>query len=167
MDVRSGDGRGCGCGSEGIGWPWQSGPFTHSWRNCPMLVRNSWRNGPVRSARGDPGSGCSWMAGARGPLAEAQARAGGEVGSQVGSPVRGPDANRAEPGTGPAALASGESNGTLAMVTAPAGSAQWLYLIDTKNHAFAIYRLDPSDPKGTVKLEAARQYQWDLKLRTL
>ena len=109
------------------------------------------------------GVAVSWMAGARGPLAEAQARAGGEVGSQVGSPVRGPDANRAQQGQG-RLLASGESNGTLAMVTAPAGSAQWLYLIDTKNHAFAIYRLDPSNPKGTVKLEAARQYQWDLKL---
>ena len=50
------------------------------------------------------------------------------------------------------------------MVTAPSGSAQWLYLIDTKSHAFAIYRVDPSNPKGSVKLEAARQYQWDLKL---
>ena len=30
------------------------------------------------------------------------------------------------------------------MVTAPSGSFQWLYLIDTKSHAFAIYRLDPS-----------------------
>ena len=37
-------------------------------------------------------------------------------------------------------------------------------LIDTKSHAFAIYRLDPTDHKGTVKLEAARQYQWDMKL---
>jgi len=50
------------------------------------------------------------------------------------------------------------------MVTAPSGPAQWLYLIDTKSHAFAIYRLDPTNPKGSVKLEAARQYQWDLKL---
>ena len=109
------------------------------------------------------GVAISWMAGARGPLAEAQTRAGGEGGSQVGLPVRAPDANRAQQGQG-RLLASGEANGTLAMVTVPSGPAQWLYLIDTKSHAFAIYRLDPTNPKGSVKLEAARQYQWDLKL---
>ena len=109
------------------------------------------------------GVAISWMAGARGPLAEAQTRAGGEGGSQVGLPARGPDAGRAQQGQG-RLLASGEANGTLAMVTAPSGPAQWLYLIDTKSHAFAIYRVDPTNPKGSVKLEAARQYQWDLKL---
>jgi hypothetical protein len=109
------------------------------------------------------GVAISWMAGARGPLAEAQTRAGGGGGSQVGLPARGPDAGRAQQAQG-RLLASGEANGTLAMVTAPSGPAQWLYLVDTKSHAFAIYRLDPSNPKGSVKLEAARQYQWDLKL---
>ena len=109
------------------------------------------------------GVAISWMAGARGPLAEAQTRAGGEGGSQVGLPVRRPDASRAQQGQG-RLLASGEANGTLAMVTTPSGPAQWLYLIDTKSRAFAIYRLDPTNPKGSVKLEAARQYQWDLKL---
>jgi len=109
------------------------------------------------------GVAISWMAGARGRLAEAQTRAGGEGGSQVGLPVRGPDASRAQQGQG-RLLASGEANGTLAMVTTPSGPAQWLYLIDTKSRAFAIYRLDPTNPKGSVKLEAARQYQWDLKL---
>jgi hypothetical protein len=61
-------------------------------------------------------------------------------------------------------LAGGDANGTLAFVTSPAGSIQWLYLIDTKTRAFAVYRVDPGNPKGSVKLEAARQYQWDLKL---
>ena len=41
---------------------------------------------------------------------------------------------------------------------------QWLYLIDTKKRAFAVYRIDPSNAKGTVKLEASRQYKWDLEL---
>jgi hypothetical protein len=61
-------------------------------------------------------------------------------------------------------LAGGDANGTLALVTSPGGSVQLLYLIDTRNQAFAIYRVDPSNPKGSVKLEASRQYQWDLKL---
>jgi hypothetical protein len=39
-----------------------------------------------------------------------------------------------------------------------------LYLIDTRNQSFAVYRVDPQDPKGTLKLEATRQYRWDLKL---
>jgi len=49
-------------------------------------------------------------------------------------------------------------------VTSPSGSTQWLYLIDTRTQAFAIYRVDPTNHNGSVKLEAARQYQWDLKL---
>ncbi len=105
----------------------------------------------------------SWLAGARGTLAEAQTRAVGESGPLVGVPVRSPESSRQVPGQG-RLLAGGEANGTLAMVTSPPGSVQWLYLVDTKSRAFAIYRLDPSSTKGSVKLEAVRQYQWDLKL---
>jgi hypothetical protein len=43
-------------------------------------------------------------------------------------------------------------------------SGQYLYLIDTKTQAFAVYKVDPRDPKGAVKLEGARQYRWDLRL---
>jgi len=57
-----------------------------------------------------------------------------------------------------------ESSGTVAFSSTAGGNAQLLYLIDTRARAFAVYRVDPSNPKGTVKLEAARQYQWDLKL---
>jgi hypothetical protein len=57
-----------------------------------------------------------------------------------------------------------ESSGTVAFTSPLGGNAQLLYLIDTRSRAFAVYRVDPSNPKGTVKLEAARQYQWDLKL---
>ena len=60
--------------------------------------------------------------------------------------------------------ASGEASGTIAFTSGGNGSAQILYLIDTKTQAFAVYRVDPQNAKGTVKLEAARQYRWDLKL---
>ncbi len=75
-------------------------------------------------------------------------------------------------GHGPTARAQGmapasESNGTIAF-TSPANgsSSQMLYLIDTRSQAFAVYRVEPGNPKGTgtVKLEAARQYRYDLKL---
>ncbi|GAC1464650.1 MAG: hypothetical protein NVSMB9_03550 [Isosphaeraceae bacterium] len=65
---------------------------------------------------------------------------------------------------GAASQAGGETSGTCAFTSPAGGNAQLLYVIDTKARAFAVYRIDPSNPKGTVKLEAARQYQWDLKL---
>ena len=57
-----------------------------------------------------------------------------------------------------------EAAGTIAFTVAGPNSAQLFYLIDTRNQSFAIYRVDPQELKGTVKLEAARQYRWDLKL---
>jgi hypothetical protein len=57
-----------------------------------------------------------------------------------------------------------ETGGTIAFSSPAGGNAQLLYLIDTKARALAVYRVDPSNSKGTVKLEAVRQYQWDLKL---
>jgi hypothetical protein len=59
---------------------------------------------------------------------------------------------------------AGEASGTLAFTSPAGGTAQLLYLVDTKTRAFAIYRVDPANPKGTVKLEAARQYAFDLRL---
>lgn len=59
---------------------------------------------------------------------------------------------------------SAESSGTIAFTAGGNGSAQMLYLIDTKTQAFAVYRVDPQNGKGTIKLEATRQYRWDLKL---
>jgi len=65
------------------------------------------------------------------------------------------------------ATAVGDGSGLLAFTTSAPGAtgpAQLLYLIDSRNHAFSIYRIDPSNSKGMIRLEAARQYQWDLKL---
>ena len=74
-----------------------------------------------------------------------------------------------EPG-GPARMnparpaASGESSGTISLVVpSNNGSAQWLYIIDTKSHSFAIFKVDTAG-QTLVKLEAARHYEWDLRL---
>jgi hypothetical protein len=73
-------------------------------------------------------------------------------------------------GRAPSAHAQGQAAppaeaGTIAFTAAgPNGAGQHLYVIDTKTQAFAVYRVDPHDPKGAVRLEAARQYRWDLKL---
>lgn len=82
----------------------------------------------------------------RGPSARAQSLPGGE-----------------RPRMGAAAGVDG--SGTIAFsTTTNGGTAQLLYLIDTKAHAFAIYRIDPANPKGAVQLAGCRQYQWDMKL---
>ena len=59
-----------------------------------------------------------------------------------------------------------EANGTIAFTTSAGGTTQLLYLIDTRSQSFAVYRVDPQGSRGTgsVKLEAARQYRYDLKL---
>lgn len=62
-------------------------------------------------------------------------------------------------GTAPA-----EANGIIAFTAAGPGSTQLLYLIDTRTQTLAIYQVDPQELKGTLKLEAARQYRWDLRL---
>jgi hypothetical protein len=54
--------------------------------------------------------------------------------------------------------------GTLALIANPTGPVQWLYLIDTKQKSFAVYRIEPTNSKGSVKLEASRKYRWDLEL---
>ena len=100
-----------------------------------------------------------WVSGMRGPEAVAQTGPGDPAAGNPG-PVRSAEGNR-PPAARP--IAGGEVNGTLALITT-AGHAQWLYLVDTKDRAFALYRIDSTDPKGIVKLEASRQYKWDLKL---
>ncbi len=107
-----------------------------------------------------------WGSGMRGPEAAAQSERGGASGSagQSASPARPGDGNRAQPGR---QNTLGETNGTLALITGSlgnSGQSQWLYLIDTKSRSFALYQINPNNPKGIVKLEASRQYEWDLKL---
>jgi hypothetical protein len=104
------------------------------------------------------GVGLAWFLGARGPEVAAQS---GAEGGQTVQPAAGRPAEASRPAR---ANASADANGILALVTSAAGSAQWLYLIDTKDRAFALYRIDPTNSKGIVKLEASRQYKWDLKL---
>jgi hypothetical protein len=100
-----------------------------------------------------------WVSGVRGPEVAAQTGPGGPAAANPG-PARSADGSRA-PAARP--IAGGDVNGTLALITT-AGQSQWLYLIDTKERAFALYRIDPTNSKGIVKLEASRQYRWDLKL---
>jgi hypothetical protein len=62
------------------------------------------------------------------------------------------------------AVPAAELGGTIAFTSPGTGSMQLLYLVDTRTQSLAIYRVDPQDLKGTLKLEATRQYRYDLKL---
>jgi hypothetical protein len=106
------------------------------------------------------GAVLAWVSGVRGPEAAAQTGGNGlsPAPSTATRTVDGPRQPAARPG------ATGDSSTTLAWVTGTAGSTQLLYLVDTKDRAFAVYRIDPTNSKGVVKLEASRQYKWDLKL---
>jgi len=83
------------------------------------------------------GLAVAWWAGGRGASAQAQANVPGA-----------------------------EANGTIAFTSSSGGASQLLYLIDTRSQSFAIYRVDTQAARGagSVKLEAARQYRYDLKL---
>ena len=106
----------------------------------------------------------SWGAGFHGEPLVAQAQ---DVSARTGpaSPAAGRGAGTA---TTPAnrGVTAAEGGGILAMIAGPSAPnyPQWLYLIDTKKRAFAIYRVDPNNSQGCVKLEAARQFRWDLDL---
>ena len=94
------------------------------------------------------GAAIAWTGGARAPALSAQTGAEAPAARATGPQ-----------GARPAATA--EANGTIALINTPQGPAagQFLFLVDTKSQALAVYRFDPAGPK-----EAARRYEWDLKL---
>ncbi len=78
-------------------------------------------------------------------------------------------------GHGPTARAQGAtpgagSNDVIAFAAPVSGSpSQMLYLVNTKQSSFAVYRVEPgTGPKGSgaVRLEAARKFEYDLKLQS-
>lgn len=105
----------------------------------------------------------SWGAGFHGEPGAARAQ---NAPGRPGPGVPAPQVRPAQPSASAKGAASGEAGGILAMITNPTSIApiQWLYLIDTKKRSFAIYRVDPANPQGCVKLEASRQFRWDLDL---
>lgn len=110
------------------------------------------------------GIGLAWCWGFRGEQAAAQGTpAPGRQAQSGGSAARSGETTRARSSKSPVAV---ESAGIVALIANSPTNVpiQWLYLIDTQKRAFAIYRFDPTNPKGSVKLEASRQFRWDLDL---
>ncbi len=104
------------------------------------------------------GAATAWLGGARAP--ELSAQTGGEA-----PPVRA----TAPRTVGPGPAATSAAGGVIALLgstSGPAGNQQTplLFLVDPAAKALAVYKYDPNSPKGSLKLEAARRYEWDLKL---
>jgi len=115
-----------------------------------MASRNEWRSWLRFGLPGLMlGLGLAWFLGGREPSAMAQAANPNSIA-------------QAEKSRG--TTQAGDGFGTFAFTSPASGNAQLFYIVDTKSKAFAVYRIDPGNAKGTVKLEAARQYQWDLKV---
>jgi hypothetical protein len=73
----------------------------------------------------------------------------------------GPRLNAQPSGNSPVSSSDG---GMLSWSTTLPDGSQHLYIIDTRSQAFVVYRVDARDTRGAVKLEAARQFRWDLRL---
>lgn len=103
------------------------------------------------------GLAMAWMISGRiDPVAQAQTP--GQPGPRVANPPISPGTPRG------GVVSQGENNGTIVMRTTNAqDGSEWLYLIDTREQVFAIYRMEPSD-RGLIKLIGVRKYSWDLKV---
>ena len=102
------------------------------------------------------GLGLAWGLEGRGIALQAQSQSP----TSIPLPSAAPERIR----TTPPVLPDASGSGTIAFSSQLGNTAQFLTIIDTKTRAFAVYRIDPTNSKGSVKLEAVRQYQWDLKL---
>ena len=61
-------------------------------------------------------------------------------------------------------VAANDPGGTLALIAQSHRRGPVALSRRYKQKSFAIYRIDPTNPKGSVKLEASRKYRWDLEL---
>ncbi len=107
------------------------------------------------------GIALAWVSGVRGPEAAAQTGPGGlaSANSGVGS-VRGRQPSRRRRGRSPGEM----SNGTLALITSGAGRPNGSISSTPRTAPSPSTASIPTNSKGIVKLEASRQYKWDLKL---
>lgn len=49
-------------------------------------------------------------------------------------------------------------------ITGQPGQTQWLTLVNPATQSLAVYRFEPNNPRGVLKLEAVRHFRWDMML---
>lgn len=58
----------------------------------------------------------------------------------------------------------GQAAGLTTQISGQPGQTQWLTLVNPSSQSLAVYRFEPNNPRGALKLEAVRQFRWDLML---
>ena len=58
----------------------------------------------------------------------------------------------------------GQAAGLTTTISGQPGQTQWLTLVNPSSQSLAVYRFEPNNPRGALKLEAVRQFRWDLML---
>lgn len=64
----------------------------------------------------------------------------------------------------PGANAPRASSGLQLQITGAPGQTQWMTVVNPDTQSLAVYRFEPDNPRGSLKLEAVRQIRWDLML---
>jgi hypothetical protein len=59
---------------------------------------------------------------------------------------------------------SRQLSGLQFQMTGTPGQTQWLTVVNPESQALAVYRFEPDNPRGSLKLEAVRQIRWDMML---
>lgn len=60
--------------------------------------------------------------------------------------------------------ATRQAPGLQFQITGTPGQSQWLTVVNPETQSLAVYRFEPDNPRGSLKLEAVRQIRWDLML---
>jgi len=60
--------------------------------------------------------------------------------------------------------AARQAGGLQFQITGMPGQSQWLTVVNPETLSLAVYRFEPDNPRGSLKLEAVRQIRWDLML---
>ena len=74
-------------------------------------------------------------------------------------------ANRSGPAISAQQIPANVSQGAMTtQITGTPGQTQWITLVNPASQSLAVYRFEPNNPRGALKLEAVRQFRWDLML---
>lgn len=59
---------------------------------------------------------------------------------------------------------AGPSGGLQVVMSGDPEKSQWVTIVNPTAQSLAVYRFEPNNPRGSLKLEAVRQIRWDMLL---
>jgi hypothetical protein len=61
-------------------------------------------------------------------------------------------------------VSAGNAGSLQVVMSGDPEKSQWVTIVNPSSQSLAIYRFEPNNPRGSLKLEAVRQIRWDLLL---